>query len=336
MEALKLIKEFLSDTPLPTIIAVVGLAALVISFAEIKFKPFVIKVRPKLLRTPLVIGAILVGIAIVLYSFTSPGPPPGEVTTPTQTELVASSPTVQASPSPPVTPSETPVVAPTNTPSPTIEPTPTLTPTPLPPTPTPTPKILFQDTFIDNKNRWQLISQARGPTTPGIETNIYGGKFVITVDCPATYKAATCAANIPVPYVMVKNFYMEFETSIKRMSQEANVIIGVQYRRSDASYYWFQYKDYGTFLFSLILKGKTLPLSEETLSPSINTDSGAVNIIGVYAKDSTHILYANGTELVKVEDGNLSQAGGLYIKFHVARNNSATIELDNLTIRDTP
>jgi hypothetical protein len=136
--------------------------------------------------------------------------------------------------------------------------------------------------------------------------------------------------------MILKDFSMEFETSVKRSSEQANVIIGVQYRRAGASYYWFQYKDYGTFLFSLILKGKTLNLSDEIVDPNINTDVGSVNKMGVYAKGGDYILYANGAELVRVEDGNIDQAGDLYIKFHVARNNSATIELDNLVIRDAP
>ena len=331
MELLKDILTVLSDTPLPTIVVVAGLVILIISFAEVKSKPFQIKPRKKVLNTPFIIGAVLVAVAILLYSFTPQGQPPAETptVTPTQTEPVVSTPTITATPTTVVPATETPTV----TPTPTNTPTPTLTPTP---TPTPTPQILFQENFLDNKRRWQLISQPRGPQTPRIETNIYGGKFVVTVDCPATYPGATCNVNVPVPYAAIKDFFMEFETSVKRSSEQANVIIGVQYRRTNASYYWFQYKDYGTFLFSLILKGKTLNLSEETVDPNIHTDIGSVNKIGVFAKGGEYVLYANGAELVRVEDGNIDQPGDLYIKFHVARNNSATIELDNLIIRDVP
>jgi hypothetical protein len=341
MEYLKLIKEILavlSATPLPTIIGIVGLVILVASFAAIKIKPFEVKPRRKVLTTPLVIGAILVAVAILLYSTAPQTLPPTQTptTTPTVTEPVLSSPTVASSPIASSTIGVTASETPTRTPTSTVEPSSTPTATPLPPTLTPTPRILFQENFLDNKHRWQLISQPRGPQTPGIETNIYGGKFVVSVDCPASYTAATCNVNVPVPYVVIKDFFMEFETSVKRRSQEANIIIGVQFRRTDASYYWFQYKEYGTFLFSLILKGKTLPLSEETLDPSIRTDVGSVNKIGVYAKDSGYNLLANGAELIQVEDGNINQAGDLYIKFHVARNNSATIELDNLIIREIP
>jgi hypothetical protein len=331
MELLKDILTVLSDTPLPTIVVVAGLVILIISFAEVKSKPFQIKPRKKVLNTPLIVGAVLVAVAILLYSFAPQGQPPAGTSTltPTQTEPAVSTPTDTATPTTPIPATE----APTPTPEPTDTPTPTLTPTP---TPTPTPHILFQENFLDNKRRWQLISQPRGPQTAGIETNIYGGKFVVTLDCPAGYKAATCTVNVPVPYTAIKDFFMEFETSVKRSSDEANVIIGVQYRRTNASYYWFQYKDYGTFLFSLVLKGKTLNLSEEIVDPNINTNVGSVNKMGVYAKGGDYILFANGAELVRVEDGNIDQAGDLYIKFHVARNNSATIELDNLVIRDVP
>jgi hypothetical protein len=334
MELLNVIKDILtvlSDTPLPTIIVVAGLVILFLSFAEIKSKPFQIKPRNKVLNAPLIVGAVLVAAAILLYSFAPQGQPPAETptVTPTQTEPVVSTPTVTARPTTavPTTEMHTPSPTPTDTP------TPTLTPTP---TPTPTPRILFQENFLDNKRRWQLISQPRGPQTPGIETNIYGGKFVVTVDCPAAFTGATCNVNVPVPYAAIKDFFMEFETSVKRSSDEANVIIGVQYRRTNASYYWFQYKDYGTFLFSLVLNGKSLNLSEEIVDPNINTDIGSVNKIGIYARDGEYLIFANGAELIRVEDGNISQAGDLYIKFHVARNNSATIELDNLVIRDVP
>ncbi len=337
METLKLIKEILtviSGTPLPTIIVVAGLIILFTSFAELKSKPFQIKPRRIVSNTPLIVGSVLVAIAIWLYSFSPQGQPPTETPTitPTQTEVVVSSPTVQAAPTTVVPATETP----SSTPTPTVEPSPTLTLTPLPPTPTPTPKIFFQENFLDNKRRWQLISQPGSPQIPRIDTNIYGGKFVVSVACPAAYKAATCNVNVPVPNVTLKDFFMEFETSVKRSSEQANVIIGVQYRRTDASYYWFQYKDYGTFLFSLVLKGKTLNLSEETVDANINTDVGTVNKIGVYAKGGEYALYANGAELFRVEDGNIDQPGDLYIKFHVARNNTATIELDNLVIRDVP
>jgi len=331
MELLKDILTVLSDTPLPTIVVVAGLVILILSFAEVKSKPFMIKPRKKVLNTPLIIGAVLVAVAILLYSFAPPAPSTTETPTitPTQTELVVSSPTAQATPTTAVHATETP----TSTPTPTNTPTPTLTPTL---TPTPTPQILFQENFLDNKRRWQLISQPGGPGIPRIDTNIYGGKFVVSISCPVTYKAATCNVNVPVPNVTLNDFFMEFETAVKRSSEEANVIIGVQYRRTNASYYWFQYKDYGTFLFSLVLKGKTLNLSEETSDPNINTGIGSVNKIGVYSKGGEHVLFANGAELIRVEDGNINQAGDLYIKFHVARNNSATIELDNLVIQDVP
>jgi hypothetical protein len=345
MEYLKLIKEILavlSVTPLPTIILIAGLAFLITSLAVIKLKPFEIKPRRKIINTPLVIGAVLVAIAVLLYSFTPVLPPTGgtPTTTPTQTEPaepaepVVSTPTVFPSPTPVVTASPTA----TDTPTPTIEPSPTPTETPLPPTPTPTPTpvIIFQENFTDNQHRWQLISQPGDSQAPGIETIIYGGKLVVSVDCPAAYRSITCNVNIPVPRVTIQDFHMEIETSVKRRTDEANTIIGVQFRRTDANYYWFQYKEYGAFLFSLILKGKALSLADETLDSSINTYRGAVNKIGVYAKGSDYILSANGSELIRVEDGNINQPGDLYIKFHVARNNSATFEVDNLIIRDVP
>jgi hypothetical protein len=342
LEYLKLIKEILavlSVTPMPTIILIAGLAFLITSSALVKVKPFEIRPRRKMLNKPLVIGAVLVVIAVLLYSFAPVIPSTGgtPTITPTQTEPaepVVSTPTVFTSPTPVVTASPTP----TDTPTPTIEPSPTPTETPLPPTPTPTPTpvIIFQENFTDNQHRWQLISQPGDSQTPGIDMIIYGGKLVVSIDCPAAYRSITCNVNIPVPDVTIQDFLVEFETGVKRRSDEANTIIGVQFRRTDTNYYWFQYKEYGAFLFSLILKGKALSLADETLGPNIYTHRGAVNKIGIYAKGSDYILSANGSELIRVEDGNINQAGDLYIKFHVSRNNSATFEVDNLIIRDVP
>lgn len=189
-------------------------------------------------------------------------------------------------------------------------------------------KVLLQDDFIDNRNGW-LIQKEQG-----IESSIIGGKYKHTVSCPSSYESFYCGNYFLVPNLSAKDLQFELEATIKNISPGAEVMIAFQLRRNAGNYYTVYFRSVGRYTVNIIYNGSVNKLLEDTTIPNFSPNTDTMNRYGFYAKGTLIKPLFNGQELLLVEDGNITQAGSVYIAIFVSRGGSAIVELDNVIATD--
>ncbi|NOH04205.1 MAG: hypothetical protein HND47_20640 [Chloroflexi bacterium] len=189
--------------------------------------------------------------------------------------------------------------------------------------------ILLQDDFIDNRNDWLLLD------TQFIKSNILGGKYKHTINCPKEYEAFYCGHYFLVPNLVHKDFQFEIESALIEVSpSNAEVMIAFQFRRNNNNYYDVYFRNIGMYTVNISNNGSLNKLLENTALDGFNQNLNTTNRYGFSAVNSTITPIFNGTQLLTVEDGNLNQAGSVYLVIFVARGSSAIIEMDNLLVID--
>ncbi|NPV56866.1 MAG: hypothetical protein HPY76_09405 [Anaerolineae bacterium] len=195
-------------------------------------------------------------------------------------------------------------------------------------TPTPTvtsiANVILQDEFIDNRNDWFL--QNDQDTT----TNITGGKYKQTTNCPQTTEGSYCLAYIPVPGFSSRDLQFEIDVEIKSLSPGADVMIPFRFRINDGNYYLINFRSTGKYTAGAFLDGKTHLLLEQTTIPGYNTTTETTYRYGFKVIDTLITPLFNGQELLSIEDGNINTTGSALIAIFVSKGGSAHIELDNL------
>ncbi len=93
-------------------------------------------------------------------------------------------------------------------------------------------KVLFEDSFVDNRNDWYVASAY---------PNIVGGKYTHKIICPADYGSYYCGTYLEIPFAFPKNFRGEIDATILESSSSADVGIGFQFRRNNQDHYYIIY-----------------------------------------------------------------------------------------------
>lgn len=211
----------------------------------------------------------------------------------------------------------------------TLLPIDTQTPTSAPTTVNIVSSVLLQDDFIDNRNGWLLLNEQF------IKSNIIGGKYKHIITCPLEYDAFYCGNYFLVPSLSSKNLQFELAATIKDIStSDGEVMIAFQLRRNDSSYYSVYFRSLGQYTVNIIQNGSLAKLLEHTTIPDFSPNTDTVNHYGFSAIDTLITPLFNSQGLLSVEDGNINQAGSVYIAIFVSRGSSAIVELDNLVVTD--
>jgi hypothetical protein len=221
-------------------------------------------------------------------------------------------------------PTQTVTTTMTSTPLPTDTQTPTLTFTPT--IDSTTSKVLLEDDFTDNSNKWLIQNDEI------IKSKVIGARYTVTVDCPLSYKYFYCGSYILVPKVLPKDVQLEVDATIRTQKPVTDVQIIFQFRRNGGNSYNIYYGSSGEYNVNIVNNGSQDRLAETT--PIVDYTPDVVNRYGFYVKDSIIKPLFNGQELISVQDGNINQAGMVYIVISVSKGGLAIIELDNFLAID--
>jgi hypothetical protein len=198
------------------------------------------------------------------------------------------------------------------------------------PSASPTPPLgstLFEDTFIDNRNKWYTDHSYQ----------IVGGKYKMSVSCPNSSDPSAppgCGTYLRMPYTFPKNFRLEIDTTVVDSSAGASVVIGLQVRRNEDDFYRVHYfTTDGYYQMDAIFQQNTHRLIPIVPLDLISREIGQTNKVGIELKDFVLTPLINEQELASVEDGNLPNAGDSYLVIVVSRKHLATVEFDNLVIK---
>ncbi len=202
---------------------------------------------------------------------------------------------------------DTPTSLPTRTPEPE-----TTTP------PTPTPAYLFQDTFDNDTNKWQLT------TTDNAEQTIDNGKLILQLD-PNPEAVAWTSVND-----RFTDFEMEVDAGYRQGSD--NHIYGLIVRKEDDdNFYQFALRQQ-TFNIWKYEAGEWQRIQNETPSEAINPP-GQTNRLKLIAVDDQFQFFANDTLLADITDETFD-AGGVGLLAAVFEAGEAAVEFDNLIINE--
>jgi len=203
---------------------------------------------------------------------------------------------------------------------------PTSTWTPIPSfTPLVTTTI-FEDTFIDNRNNWDI-----GSGFP----NIAAGKYKYKSDCPSSYSEFFCGTYIRVPFTFPKNFHMGIDFTILDSSPDAKIALGFQVRRRNSNLYYINYFITDMFYVMKAAYHKSdLEIIPKTSTSLMSADLESTNRFGIELQDAIFTPVINDNRLPQAEDGNMQNAGDTYLVVFVSRGYSATIQFDNLVVQE--
>lgn len=121
---------------------------------------------------------------------------------------------------------------------------------------------------------------------------------------------------------------------MKNISPGAEVMIAFQFRRNAGNYYTVYFRSIGKYTVNIVYNGSVDKLLEDTTIPSFSPNTDSTNRYGFNAIGTLFKPLFNNQELLSVEDGNINQAGSVYIAIFVSRGGSAIVELDNVIATD--
>lgn len=202
-------------------------------------------------------------------------------------------------------------------------------------TPTKTQVVLFQDTFIDNKNGWDL-TQIDDDEKSYIR-NIIAGEFRHNVECK---REEVCKSNLLIQSDnLFDNFDLSFEVEYTRISTNSYPHICVFIRKTREedkdNLYHICFSSARNYKFIRTLEGVTAPIFEDIeWKPSNDLLDGLnnKNSIRITAVNYKYTFIANGVEIDNFEDGFLLGTGQIEIVIFNVRN--LKLYIDNLVILD--
>lgn len=243
---------------------------------------------------------------------------------------IAATPTpIPASPPPVVLvvtatpPPSTATATPTLLPSPTS--TRTTTPTPPPPTATPIPttevitlgKILFQDTLVNNSNKWTESIREENYT-------FQDGKYHIALLTSST----SAIWGYPSQRPRIQDFVIEVEAGLVEGSDTNGY--GVSFRHMDEAFYFFELSGNGSFRLRKN-EAKWTTLIDWTPHPAILTGK-RTNMLRVVAKANTFTFYVNGSKVGTFSDSSFPDGTFGTVVSNNGSGGVAHAAFDNLTV----
>ncbi len=207
----------------------------------------------------------------------------------------------------------------------------TLSPSPSPTvvTITPIPEIIFQDDFLNNKNNWLTSNDSF------VTIKILKGQYLHSINCPISYQAYYCGSYIYIPVDPQENFTLSFDYFLEDKDSDTDVMVSVQFRRSDKQFYSAFFSMNGNYQLKITQNSTTDTLFEGN-NPIIHPGIGEINRFGISADSYKLTLFANGEKLGEIDDGNIAVPGQMYFAIFVSKGGKASIAIDNLIIAKAP
>jgi hypothetical protein len=252
--------------------------------------------------------------------------------------------TAQApAPTQPPPPTEPPVTV--NTPGPTSPPSATLAPTVIPPTATSpataTPSATVSPTSVSGDPRTALGQATwRDPFTSATGWNvgedsftkaeIKDGKFILT--------GLTTADGWRLTWPEFDSAYLEatIRTGTCQGSDEYGMMFRVPDIHNPNEGYLFGFTCDGRY-FLRTWDGENMnSLIGATTASAIQAGSDKTNRIGVWAEGNALTLYANGTQLAKIDDATFPDKGGFGYFVGARKTANFTVESDEIAYWDLP
>jgi hypothetical protein len=188
--------------------------------------------------------------------------------------------------------------------------------------------ILFQDDFSSNANDWWVgeYSDEFGDQTTQVIDGKYRRLFI-------SKRGALDRNNIPGFFA--KDFLLSVDATIVEASGRSKV--GITFRENDkGDYYVAEFDTDGGYKVSLSHNDEWKTIRDWESSDAISLEQGITNSFAVLVKGSTFTLYANGQELVTVNDTTLSEKGEVGLAISLSADQTLTVDFDNLVIREVP
>ena len=304
--------QTLKDTPLPTLLVLLGAIFLLLGIATIK-KPIVILVSTTGRKISGIVGSLIFIFGVVLYLL------PNNVISPANPTAapVPSSTITETLPNPAV------AIQPGLTNPPAITPSLTLSATQTP---------LFADDFSGNFLYWDLPSKDAWSSI--VNAKIGGGKLKLIINCPPS-KNVGCRPSVTLRDHEVKDFYVSFDLIFENQTpSNANTRVNFLFRLYDlTNYYAFSINTLGDYYFDYFNTNQGQnPLIDEPKSLPIAPILGEPVNIRITANDTKLSIYENNTQIESITDGQDLNSGGFQIGYSVSPNVTATISIENFTI----
>ena len=180
--------------------------------------------------------------------------------------------------------------------------------------------VLFQDDFSDTSSGWDIVN-----VTDGI-TDYEDGVYRIMVNTPSTDVWAN-------PGLKFTDTVVEVEAT--KVSGPDDNDFGVICRYQDeTNFYFFIISSDGYYGLGKVIDGEQVLIGEEELMPSEDIKLGNVtNTIKADCVGSTLTLYANGVQLISVQDGSFA-SGDVGLMAGTFSEAGTDIHFDNFVVRE--
>jgi tetratricopeptide (TPR) repeat protein len=188
-------------------------------------------------------------------------------------------------------------------------------------------QIIFQEDFTSNSKNWPLG-----------KTNSTLAKVVMELDNGVLRMDVTSKspafAPAPVSNLTLKNFQISVDV---RMTKQ-NGLVGVAFKFRDQGnrYYQVRYSSDETCMI-FYFDGMQFTTIKTITSDQIRLSPGVENLFSMKVKDSQITIYANGQQILDLEDKTIPESGAISIGVDIGvPNTRAVIEFDNLYIINAP
>lgn len=180
--------------------------------------------------------------------------------------------------------------------------------------------VLFQDDFSDTSSGWDVVNVDDGIT------DYEDGVYRIMVNTPSTDVWAN-------PGLKFTDTVVEVEAT--KVSGPDDNDFGVICRYQDESnFYFFIISSDGYYGLGKVIDGEQVLIGEEELMPSDDIKLGNVtNTVKADCVGSTLTLYANGVQLISVQDSSFA-SGDVGLMAGTFSEAGTDIHFDNFVVRE--
>ncbi len=194
-------------------------------------------------------------------------------------------------------------------------------------------KILFQDTFDNDRNQWNTGLRETNLVT--WDTEVINSALRIDLSFHAD---ATASINLPISDQ--KNFVLSFDTKIQDASLNDPTIIEIKFRiDGQGNLYSVRFSNNSTFAVRRCEAAdgacNWIDVTDFIPSSYIKNGSGETNSFAIVILGSTFSIYSNDGRLITIQDSTLADPGGISIGVWGVKGNTAIVDFDNLVLSDT-
>jgi hypothetical protein len=106
--------------------------------------------------------------------------------------------------------------------------------------------------------------------------------------------------------------------------------------KHDFNTYIAKFSNAGYYQIGLWQNDEWKVIQDWEASDAIKLDEGVDNTLGILVKGPRFTIYANGQELTTVEDSTFTTEGHVGLGIDGEPNQTATVDFDNLIIKEAP